>query len=219
MATQEIVLKPGSGQTAGALFVPMTSIDVANSSYDLEIDYEPQAGQSVRVYVDQVSTIRSGSKTQRAETFDGTMPSLDHLAPSKRLSLYNSLFIKAQPTRKNAHRRIIEERLAALREEAAEEGGAFDEVSASYLTAFCDDLAADAKPAVFLLEPGTLRAVWQDRSSGRQIGLQFLADGLIQYVLLRQGRHAMLKTLGVERASIVKQIVDLVGLRTLWFPA
>lgn len=219
MTTQAVLLKSEFERTAGFLVETRPSLNLVNSSYELEIDHEPQAVRPIRVYADQVETILPGGKIQRVETYDGSMVSSDQLAPFKRRSLYDSFFAKAKPVQKNAHREAVEARLAVLREEATEEGEVFDDVSASYLTAFCDELAPDTRPAVFLLEPGTLRAVWQDRRTGKQVGLQFLADGLIQYVLLRQGRRAMLKTLGIDRPKTVRQIVDLVGLRTLWFAA
>lgn len=119
--------------------------------------------------------------------------------------------------RENAHREFINTRVDALREDAAEDGESFDEASARFLIDFCDDLAAAVRPAIFRLPTGTLRALWEDRSRERQIGLQFLTDGLVQYVLLRPEHGSLLKTLGVDRPHVVRGVVDATGLRLLWF--
>jgi hypothetical protein len=114
------------------------------------------------------------------------------------------------------HEKAIQARIADLRADAAEDDSPFDENSAAHLAAFCHSLAPVVRPAIFLLQPGTLRAVWQDAAKERQIGLQFLADGTIQYVLLRPGKRSLLKSLGIDTPLVVRQIVVLLRLDHLW---
>lgn len=119
--------------------------------------------------------------------------------------------------REDPHHAAIEARVKKLRGLALESGEPFNEESAELLLEFCHELAATIKPAIFLLGNGNLRTLWENEER-EQIGLQFLQDGEVQYVILHKGRKKMLKSLGTEESGPdLKHRVNCLGLRRLWF--
>ena len=118
--------------------------------------------------------------------------------------------------RDDPHHASIEARVDDLRNDAANEDEAFSEPSAGMLLQFCHDLAADIEPAIFRLANGNLRALWQNGIKD-QIGIQFLPDAQLQFVILRDRRGRTYKTLGIEDSDTIRQIVDALKLNDMWF--
>jgi hypothetical protein len=115
------------------------------------------------------------------------------------------------------NRESIEARIAELRHYAAEEHEPFSETSANSALSFCCELAADYEPALFLMANGNLRAIWQNAIKD-QIGIQFMANAVFQYVILRDRGTMTLKALGEDTNSQnIRAIVELQGLTGLWF--
>lgn len=111
----------------------------------------------------------------------------------------------------------IEAQIQELRQHADEEGEEFSSESATAALRFCHDLAADHEPAIFLMANGNLRAVWQNKLRD-QIGIQFMPNGLLQYVILRDRDGATLKALGEDVSySKVRYTVEVQELMGLWF--
>ncbi|WP_198355701.1 hypothetical protein [Sphingomonas sp. MA1305] len=110
----------------------------------------------------------------------------------------------------------VHERLDHLREDADDEGEPFNEASSASLVQFLMDLRPTKRPAIFRLSNGNLRAVWEDKRADRQVGMQFLTDGTVQYVILRASKKGMLQSIGVEMPLAVRGVAELLGLSALW---
>lgn len=110
-----------------------------------------------------------------------------------------------------------EAQVTDLRKNAVEESELFSEESAAAALRFCHDLAADHEPAIFLLVNGNLRATWRNEQRD-QIGIQFMPNGLLQYVILRDRDGLTLKALG-EDVSLerVRSVVEVQEMSGLWF--
>lgn len=80
---------------------------------------------------------------------------------------------------------LIDDRLTNLRDESANEGIIYLENSEADLRAFLAEAAAAARPALYLLDDGSLRAKWRNLQ-GEQIALQFSGDGYAQTVFFVQ---------------------------------
>ncbi len=76
------------------------------------------------------------------------------------------------------------ERIEELNREAVLDNLAINQSSERAFWAFMDSLKFFRKGTVFLLDNGNLRAVWKS-NTGDQIGLQFIDQRTIQYVLFK----------------------------------
>jgi len=122
-----------------------------------------------------------------------------------------------QNKRSNPNHEAIERQVDELRNHAREETEAFSEASAAETLRFCHELAADVEPAIFLMANGNLRAVWRNQELD-QIGIQFMSNGVIQYVILRDRNGMTLKALGEDvDPGNIRVIVKLHSLARLWF--
>lgn len=111
----------------------------------------------------------------------------------------------------------IEAQVHELRQHAAEENEAFSESSSQAALRFCHELAGDREPAIFLMASGNLRAVWQNEARD-QIAIQFMPQGILQYVILRDRDGMTLKALGEDvSCEKIKQTVEIHELSGLWF--
>lgn len=102
----------------------------------------------------------------------------------------------------------IESRLQDLRALSEDEGEPYSQDSESALKAFLGKIAAKNRPYIALLDNGNLRALWKDLQ-GQQIGIQFLGDEHIQFVLFakREGDMPMAKLFGQDIFSgLIKTI-------------
>ena len=80
-------------------------------------------------------------------------------------------------------------RLAELASAAEDEGIAPSEPSQRDLRRFFAENESRRSPSLFLLPNGNFRAVWwNDRKE--QLGLQFLGDGEVQYVIFKEREDA-----------------------------
>jgi hypothetical protein len=111
----------------------------------------------------------------------------------------------------------IEAQVEELRQHSQECDERFSEESAREALRFCHELAADCEPAIFLLANGNLRAVWRNEDKD-QIGIQFMPNGLVQYVILRDREGLTLKALGEDLShDKVRHTVEVQELMGLWF--
>jgi hypothetical protein len=115
--------------------------------------------------------------------------------------------------------RQIEDRLRELRVEAQIDGESVSEKSVSDLRQFAQSVGATKRPSIFLLDTGNIRALWRG-SDGQQVGLQFLGDGRVQFVIFswRTRPRMMMRVAGIDslietRARITRDHVEhlLVG--------
>jgi hypothetical protein len=100
-------------------------------------------------------------------------------------------------------------RIAELRDDAKESGELFSESSQADFSKFVSRLALTRRPSIFLLDNGNLRAVW-DNEKKELIGLQFLGDGSIQFVMfrLKEGTEIMDRTSGIADFSEISGKLD-----------
>ncbi len=77
---------------------------------------------------------------------------------------------------------LVGKRIAEIRALAAEEAIAISSRSESDLIEFLRSVTAARRPKLYLLDNGNVRAVWKG-ADDQQIGLQFLGDGQVQFVV------------------------------------
>jgi hypothetical protein len=121
-------------------------------------------------------------------------------------------------TRERQHiRDEIESRLRELKADAGSNGEPFSEASLHDLRAFLDPLPLANRPAIFLLDNGNLRALW--KSEAEQVGLQFLGDGQVQYVMFSRPRQAehVSRRAGVQALSAIRALIATSALEHLLF--
>lgn len=123
----------------------------------------------------------------------------------------------------------LDERINDLKEYAEEEKESFSLESATLLRDFISQpFVIDKRPAVGLVDNGNLRALWI-RDRGSQIGIQFLPEGIAQYVILYPGRRTKkseggnhtnllqcLGTIDVEDGNKLHSILEGLELNYLW---
>lgn len=112
--------------------------------------------------------------------------------------------------------RKIEKRIELLKSIAEEEEGLFNSLSKDDFWSFMKHILFFNRPKIFLLENGNLRAVWKG-VNGAHIGLQFLGNGNIQYVIFvrRPGARKISRSYGRDTFSGVLEYIaasDLEGL-------
>jgi hypothetical protein len=78
--------------------------------------------------------------------------------------------------------------LRELHVDALRNAEPFSESSLADLRSFLASLSQIVRPAIFLLDDGNLRAVWRNAAK-EQIGLQFLANGIVQFVMFVKRQH------------------------------
>jgi hypothetical protein len=123
-----------------------------------------------------------------------------------------------------AKKRIVaqkaaEKRLEDLKELAAEEGCKISVDSERALRAFLAAVPFSKRPYINLLDNGNFRAFWEDTSTGEQIGLQFLGNTDVQFVIFarRQGESNcyIARTSGRDLVTNIDQQIETYGLRRL----
>lgn len=144
-----------------------------------------------------------------------------NLALADDLDAWTRVFLRARPlhpaNRDDPNYAAIEAQVVELREYALEDGAAFSEVSATAVLRFCHELAADYEPAIFLMVNGNLRAVWQNETRD-QIAIQFMPNGLLQYVMLRDRQGLTLKALGEDvNEDKILHTAEVQELTGLWY--
>jgi len=132
------------------------------------------------------SGLFTAGRTHASRSSEETKPfrALTDCDYSPRLSeaakLFDGLELKNRVAQ--AARQQVKNRISFLLQEAKSEGIPFDRASEVDFWRFIDARPLLKKPRVFLVDNGNLRAVWKGEK-GAHIGLQFLGDGKIQYVV------------------------------------
>jgi hypothetical protein len=92
----------------------------------------------------------------------------------------------------------ISKRLQFLKIEAEIDRISFSEASLSDFQAFMREIPLHARPSLFLSDNGNLRALWKNQNE--QVGLQFLGEGNIQFVIFKQrkGTLPMARIAGID---------------------
>lgn len=91
----------------------------------------------------------------------------------------------------------LEDRLAELKEAAAEDGVPFSQASAEMARRFCRRSGRSTRPSIFHLDNGNVRLLWENER-GEQVGLQFRPElHAIQCVIFK------LRSDGMARFTIM----------------
>ena len=93
--------------------------------------------------------------------------------------------------------RLYDNRIETLKKFAREDGYDLHESSHANFSKFLKEYPGLVRADLVLLENGNLRAIWRGKN-GAQIGLQFLKDSRVQYVLFNESgpNSAALKPYG-----------------------
>ena len=89
------------------------------------------------------------------------------------------------PSQNNRVEQLYVERIETLNELAREDGYELDESSYNNFQEFLEKYPRLVHADLVLLDNGNLRAIWKGEN-GTEIGLQFLKDSRIQYVLFNE---------------------------------
>ena len=108
------------------------------------------------------------------------------------------------------------DRIANLKELAAEEGMKISASSEKDLRLFLASIEYVHRPYIALLDNSNLRAVWKN-ADREQIGLQFRGHGSVQYVLfaLRSSDRFMAQATGKDKLVYVRRLIEVQGLGRL----
>ena len=109
----------------------------------------------------------------------------EELGPSEKF--LNEYHQKAVETEKA--KMFYRERISGLTIDARHENILWNKTSEREFWAFLNSLGFFRRGTLFLLDNGNLRAVWKNEV-GDQIGLQFLGNNTIQYVMFTHRPHA-----------------------------
>lgn len=108
-------------------------------------------------------------------------------------------------------------RIAELRGYGAEEGVAVNPASEADFWAFIAARLDWRRGLMELMGSGNLRAVWKDRAAGRHLGLQFLGQQQVEYVIFlpRPESGDVLRTAGIDDFSGLNRRISDAGLLPL----
>jgi len=112
----------------------------------------------------------------------------------------------------------ISKRLQFLKIEAEIDCVPFSEASLADFRALIRETGFHARPSLFLNDNGNLRALWKN-DRREQIGLQFLGDGNIQFVIFKQrkGTLCMARVAGIDAKDKVLGHIKVSGAEGLLF--
>ena len=113
-------------------------------------------------------------------------------------------------------RQAVEARIDRLKDLATEDGVEISAASERDLRAFLDSAAPSRRPYIALLDNGNFRAVWKNAEL-EQVGLQFLGDSEVQYVLfaLRPPKRFMARAAGQDVLTHIERWIESYGLSRL----
>ena len=103
-------------------------------------------------------------------------------------------------------RRHYEDRIKYLRDEAEQDGFSLNPASERYFWLFVNSVRQTRRAYLYMLDNGNLRAVWKDENDA-QVGLQFLDDGMVQYVIFARCAPEVEITPAYGRVSIDTAII------------
>lgn len=112
--------------------------------------------------------------------------------------------------------RAYKARVEYLRSEAELDGIIVNEASERDFWSFFRSMSFLRKAGVILMDNGNLRAVWRGEDKSR-IGLQFLGDQSIEYVIFkrRQGAKHISRAAGFDSLNGFKKLIQAFDLKTL----
>ncbi|MBB5224514.1 hypothetical protein HNP73_004485 [Amaricoccus macauensis] len=119
--------------------------------------------------------------------------------------------------KRTAAQAAAEKRLQELKEVAAEEGHVVSLASEKGLKAFLAAIPFTKRPYITLLDNGNVRAFWEDKAAGEQVGLQFLGGDQVQYVIFarRAGQGYIARNAGRDLVTNMESQIETNGLRRL----
>jgi hypothetical protein len=94
----------------------------------------------------------------------------------------------------------VAERLQELRYDAASSGAPVSESSVQDFRYLLQKAQPARRPSIFLLDNGNIRALWLNEKK-EQVGLQFLGEGEVQFVIFVQRPTLMAREHGTETLS------------------
>jgi hypothetical protein len=111
----------------------------------------------------------------------------------------------------------VNKRLSDLRVTAAEEEYPISRESLKALKIFLNATTFTKRPYIALLDSGNLRALWEDRAAGEQIGLQFLGGDTVQFVIFarRADEGFIARSAGRDLITNIQSQIEANGLRRL----
>lgn len=126
--------------------------------------------------------------------------------------------ILEEPIEREKVRNSIKERIFTLKRLGDEEGIASSDKSAKFLIDFFNKRMIKNEPFIFLLENGNFRALWENKS-GEQIGLQFLPDKNIQFVIFanRPDKEGLARSFGSDTPEGINRQVEINKIRSLFY--
>jgi hypothetical protein len=111
----------------------------------------------------------------------------------------------------------LSKRVQFLRVEAEIDRVPFSDASLSDFQAFMREIRP-VRPSLFLNDNGNLRALWKNNRR-EQIGLQFLGDGNVQFVIFkeRKGTLGMARLAGIDAKDKILAHIKASGVEGLLF--
>jgi hypothetical protein len=112
----------------------------------------------------------------------------------------------------------LSKRIQFLKVESEIDRVPFSDASLADFQAFLRDIGPRARPSLFLNDNGNLRALWKN-DQREQIGLQFLGDGNIQFVIFKQrgGALKMARVAGIDAKDKIFGHIKASGAEGLLF--
>ena len=104
-------------------------------------------------------------------------------------------------------------RISDLKEISIEEELPYNEKSAQDSIDFAKSINSSVKPSAFLIGNGNIRLLWL--KNNEQIGLQFLGDGLVQYVMFARREKQIAPHMGSDDTETITRQISALGLRHL----
>ncbi len=108
----------------------------------------------------------------------------------------------------------FEKRLNQLKTLSKDEDLSFNKLSSVCARNFVQKTAAYARPSIFLLTNGNIRLLWEN-SQNEQVGLQFMGNKQIQYVIFVQRDGLMAELMGVDKIVGVQRLLKDQGIRKI----
>ena len=113
--------------------------------------------------------------------------------------------------------RAYKSRIEWLRGEAEIEGISVNGASESGFWAFVKSIPFARRGDLVLNDNGNFRAIW-DNGDGTHLGVQFLEDGMLQYVIFKRRQDApdVSRVGRIDTPEGVKQQVEAFDIESLW---
>jgi hypothetical protein len=165
---------------------------------------------------------RGGGSSPDVRSWGVVLPKANTSASTAKIEekLYLELASERSPAALKKARMAAEisKRLRFLKIEAEIERIPFSEASLADFRGFIRETGPRVRPALFLNDNGNLRALWKN-DRREQIGLQFLGEGSIQFVIFKQRRSsiAMARVAGIDAKDKILGHIRASGAEELLF--